>query len=75
MGTKNNPGAYDCYAAADPDEPIFVLRANDPAAPFLVRTWVMLWELLDIHINPDKIAEAKKCAKDMDDWRSKILGD
>lgn len=39
MGTKNNPGEYDCYAAAAPDEPLFILRANDPLAPHLVRLW------------------------------------
>lgn len=22
MGSKNNPGAFDCFAAAEPDEPI-----------------------------------------------------
>ena len=25
MGTKNNPGRFDCYGNAEPDEPIFVL--------------------------------------------------
>ena len=25
MGTKNNPGKFDCYANAKPDEPLFVL--------------------------------------------------
>lgn len=25
MGSKNNPGKYDCYEAADPDEPMFIL--------------------------------------------------
>ena len=23
MSTKNNPGSYDCYANADPDEPMW----------------------------------------------------
>jgi hypothetical protein len=40
MGTKNNPGNYDCYAKAAPDEPIFILRGKDPIAPFLVELWV-----------------------------------
>ena len=39
MGTKNNPGEFDCYTAAEPDEPLFVLRANDELAPNLVRFW------------------------------------
>ena len=39
MGTKADPGRYDCHAAAADDEPMFVLRANDPLAPDLVRAW------------------------------------
>jgi hypothetical protein len=39
MGTKENPGNYDCYAKAAPDEPIFTLRGKDPIAPYLVRIW------------------------------------
>lgn len=33
MGTKNNPGKYDCYAKAEPDEPLFTLRGKDVSAP------------------------------------------
>lgn len=33
MGTKNNPGAFDCYANAEPDEPMFVLLGRDKHAP------------------------------------------
>ena len=39
MGTKNNPGEFDCYENAEPDEPIFVLSARDPSAPLIVRQW------------------------------------
>lgn len=39
MGTKNNPGKFDCYENAKPDEPMFVLLARDPIAPFLVSIW------------------------------------
>ena len=39
MGTKNNPGKYDCYRKADPDEPIFTLRGKDVSAPYLVQMW------------------------------------
>lgn len=39
MGTKNNPGKFDCYANAEPDEPMFILLARDPLAPFLVSIW------------------------------------
>jgi hypothetical protein len=39
MGTKNNPGNFDCYAKAAADEPIFTLRGKDPIAPYLVEVW------------------------------------
>lgn len=39
MGTKTNPGAFDCHKAAADDEPIFTLRSTDPFAPTLVRLW------------------------------------
>ena len=44
MATKQNPGEYDCYAHAAPDEPLFTLVAKDPLAPILVRIWVLLRE-------------------------------
>jgi len=42
MGTKNEPGVYDCYAKAEPDEPMYVLLARDPLAAHLIHLWVFL---------------------------------
>lgn len=39
MGTKLNPGKFDCYAAAKDDEPMFILLARDELAPSLVEMW------------------------------------
>lgn len=39
MGTKNNPGMFDCYANALPDEHMFILLARDITAPDLVDAW------------------------------------
>lgn len=39
MGTKNKPGVFDCYDAAEDDEPMFVLLARDPDAPDRVEEW------------------------------------
>jgi hypothetical protein len=39
MGTKNAPGEFDCYRAALPDEPMFVLLARDPDFRRLVHSW------------------------------------
>lgn len=82
MGTKANPGAYDCYAKLKDDEPHFVLMGRDPLAGTLVRAWaggaVMR---LDGHLEREgrdkvpadyvtreqaKISEANRCADAMD---------
>lgn len=66
MGTKNNPGQFDCYAAADPDEPMFILLGRDKHAPTLVWLWAVLREL-DGEA-PEKVAEARTCATAMMAW-------
>ena len=74
MGTKNNPGAHDCHAAAGPDEPIFTLRAKDPLAGMLVRRWAYLFQArkkAKDDYGPDaqrKYMEAHDVADAMDRW-------
>jgi hypothetical protein len=80
MGTKENPGAFDCYANAEPDEPMFVLLARDHRAPTLVRAWaethraerIAAWdgsaESYPYGVT-DKEAEALTCANAMEVWR------
>ncbi len=63
MGTKANPGKFDCYANAEPDEPIFVLLGRDPNAPTLVWLWAALRELRGE--NPEKVQEARDCVVKM----------
>ena len=58
--TKNNPGKFDCYAKAEPDEPMFVLLGRDKHAPTLVWLWSVLREL--DQEDPAKVAEARECA-------------
>jgi len=41
MSTKNNPGEFDCYAKALPDEPMFILLARDPDFYALVEEWAI----------------------------------
>lgn len=86
MGTKANPGKFDCYSKAAPDEPIFVLRSMDPSAPVLVRLWAAIraghmeqaHKLLDTAAGMSKAKggdakfyEALKCAGDMEAWAAK----
>ena len=67
MGTKNNPGHFDCYENADPDEPMFVLLARDPLAPMLVELWANMRELTKP--SPEKVSEARMCAAQMIKWQ------
>lgn len=68
MGTKSNPGEFDCYAKAAPDEPMFVLLPRDPLAPDLVREWARRKsQRLE---DPEKIVEAWSCAKEMESWKN-----
>ena len=74
MGTKNQPGDFDCYGNAEPDEPMFILLARDAAAPELVESWANR-RLAMIH-NGEKpesdkamITEARQCAEAMRKWR------
>jgi hypothetical protein len=69
MGTKNNPGTFDCYKDAEPDEPMFVLLVRDPIAPPLVRQWAERRRLT--HGHSAKVKEAIACANAMEEWRAK----
>ena len=83
MGTKNNPGKFDCYAKAEPNEPLFVLLARDEMAPVLVRAWAGMQQA-KLGLNPDlafskegrrlreKIDEALACVRMMEDWQRGI---
>jgi hypothetical protein len=57
-----------CLGEAADDEPLFVLRADDPCAPSVVRVWCDLAQRLALH-EPDKIAEARRLAAQMEDWQ------
>lgn len=74
MGTKNEPGEYDCYDNAEPDEPMFILLARDPFAPWLVRLWCSL-RLEAGHRSHEKHAEARWCADAMEKWRKEHRDD
>ncbi len=67
MGTKLEPGMFDCHTKAQSDEPIFTLLARDPLAHVLVD----LWASLAHKHKPEKIKEAKRVAQDMRDWHAK----
>lgn len=66
MGTKNKPGDFDCYANAEPDEPMFILLGRDPMAAELVRIWASMRE--SVGEDAAKVKEARDAADAMDEW-------
>jgi hypothetical protein len=76
MSTKNNPGAFRCYDAALPDEPIFTILARDPAAPATLAFWANERARQGKIANPDdkdRIHDAMRDASLMADWRAANL--
>ena len=68
MGTKNNPGKFDCYKNAEPDEPMFVLLGRDKHASALVWLWAALRELEGE--GSEKVSEARECSTAMVLWQA-----
>jgi hypothetical protein len=73
VGTKNQPGAFNCYANAEPDEPMFVLLARDETASYLVEQWAHHRSMkIDKGEKPESdramVREALACAKAMQAW-------
>ena len=76
MGTKNQPGKFDCFGNAEPDEPMFILLARDASAPDLVDKWAdRRRKLINEGKKPQSdmamVIEAEDCAIAMRDWRAK----
>jgi hypothetical protein len=66
MGTKNNPGQFDCCVNAEPDEPMFVLLGRDKHGSALVELWAEAREKTGE--DPAKVEEARACARQMRDF-------
>ncbi len=56
-----------CLNKTRNDEPLFILRANDPTAPQTVRLWAAMNA---DRRSPDKLAEAMHVAEDMEKWNA-----
>ncbi len=74
MGSKKTPAAFDCYANAEEDEPMFIVLARDKDAPLLVRMWALLREqAIEMGAKPPAdlamVSEARQCAYEMERWR------
>ncbi len=73
MGTKQEPGRYDCLEKLYEDEPFFVLRAQDVLADDLVIFWADMAEAQGC--NPKKVQEARDIAIAMKQWNPRKLPD
>lgn len=71
MGTKTNPGKFDCYAKAESDEPVFVLLGRDPDAPMLIRLWAAI--RMRCGESSEKTVEAMRVANAMEDYRVDLM--
>lgn len=67
MATKRNPGKFDCYDKAEPDEPLFTLLGRDRHAPLLVEMWANMRQAEGE--DPEVVAEARACAEEMRRFR------
>lgn len=87
MGSKLNPGAFDCFKAAMPDEPMFVLLARDLSGPTMLRAWstrrrgevltaLDRGDITEEQAQEDlrKCQEADACADEMTIWRKRNAG-
>ena len=76
MGTKNNPGEFDCYAHAQPDEPMFILLGRDASAAHLVEEWADMREE-DVRWGRKPVSdmamvkESRQCAKAMREFHAR----
>jgi hypothetical protein len=71
MGTKNNPGRFDCYTYAEPDEPMFIVLGRDAAGPMAVRAWIDQ-RIASGKNKPDdqQIVDAREIADAMEQYRA-----
>jgi hypothetical protein len=79
MGSKAEPGKFDCYANALPDEPMFILLARDPDFHRLVMKWARRRSQdIQCGLRPDSdmtmVAEAQECAFNGRKWRKENNG-
>jgi hypothetical protein len=73
MSTKLQPGQFDCYAKLADDEPYFVLRAKDIAAPATIEAWIRFRRGVPGNEKNPKLEEAMETAHAMRAWRIKYM--
>lgn len=67
MAVKKVERETGCFARAAEDEPLFVLRAQDRAAPAAVRDWAA--RAFNLGAPEAKVREAMDLAVEMEQWQ------
>ncbi len=76
MSTKANPGKFNCWAAAMPDEPVFTILGRDPAFPATVAFWKMERQRLGKNETDDDMSRLLAIPREIQsavDWREANL--
>lgn len=78
MGTKKEPGKFDCYEKAKDDEPMFTLLARDPMFAYLVNLWAENREKEVVcgerpNADMELVGEARQAASRGQEWRKKNI--
>ena len=75
MGTKNKPDVhYDVKLdSLAPDEPFFILRAQDLFSNHLVMQWAAMAEM--VGVDQRKVEAARDCARAMEKWIHRRIPD
>jgi hypothetical protein len=72
-GRDFRKGNDSCLAKVSAEEPIFVLRAQDRLAAYVVRQWALLAEIAGCP--PEKVAAARLLADRMEQWPVRKIPD
>jgi hypothetical protein len=73
MSTRQSRPRFDCLDRLAPDEPYFVLRAQDRLAPEQIEAWAVEAQLNGCE--PAKVAEARRIAVAMRRWPKRKMPD
>ncbi|MDX1371011.1 MAG: hypothetical protein R3321_00985 [Nitrososphaeraceae archaeon] len=80
MGTKKNPGKFDCYNNLKDDEPYFVIMGRDPVGSFIINNWILLRQSITEKgedgesVEKEKFKEASELSLKMSEYAKKVHG-
>jgi len=69
MATRKEEITSGCLSKVAEDEPVFIIRAADKCAPYMVQVWTSFAMMMGA--DPEKIIGAFKIGADMQQWQNK----